>query len=320
MQWFQAEVFILQSGSAPAYLKEVSVILVLNKPLAIDGMPHAPHVWGRCVHMLWLVCGWQSRESGAFLQQKFSKRVIKKDKKHLTAPQEHREFYSYCFWLTEQRFIIPQNLCSQSSRCVRMLEKSLVSWFCQKAVQRDYWDSSTMGAHPSESPLAESGGKAFHLLRSWAKRRVPTDGCRMAAGWYRTDLNVSDVACFNLLWQPRCPLSTPNHSKNLWKQMQTSWLHLVQDVKPGEEPACNQAPYLWHTRLIVHFSKRYVPRLGETWESPGLGADRLGSVVQKSSMECRVTQSSALRSQLSTTLLTPCTFLKDQLSKPLTLA
>lgn len=188
MQWFQAEVFILQSGSAPAYLKEASVILVLNKPLAIDGMPHAPHVWGRCVHMLWLVCGWQSRESGAFLQQKSSERVIEQDKKHLTAPQEHREFYSYCLWLTEQRFIIPQNLCSQSSRCVRMLEKSLVSWFCQKAVQWDYWDSSTMGAHPSESPLAESGGKAGDLrgenvlFISWGPGQK--EGYQlMGAGW-----------------------------------------------------------------------------------------------------------------------------------------
>lgn len=56
-------IFILQSGSIPAYLKEVSVILVLKKPsLAIDGMYNFHPADSRCVHVLQLVCGWQSRE------------------------------------------------------------------------------------------------------------------------------------------------------------------------------------------------------------------------------------------------------------------
>lgn len=58
-------IFILQSGSTPAYLKQVLVILVLKKPLAIDGMSNFHPAEGRCVHVLQLVCGWQSREPSA---------------------------------------------------------------------------------------------------------------------------------------------------------------------------------------------------------------------------------------------------------------
>lgn len=66
-------IFILQSGSTPAYLKEVLVILVLKKPsLAIDDMSNFHPAEGRCVHVLRLVCGWQPREPwpGAFHPQK----------------------------------------------------------------------------------------------------------------------------------------------------------------------------------------------------------------------------------------------------------
>ena len=59
-------IFILQSGSTPAYLKELLVILVLKKPsLAIDDMSNFHPAEGRCVHVLRLVCGWQSREPSA---------------------------------------------------------------------------------------------------------------------------------------------------------------------------------------------------------------------------------------------------------------
>ena len=59
-------IFILQPGSTPAYLKEVLVILILKKPsLATDDMSSFHPAAGRCVHMLQLLCGWQSGEPPA---------------------------------------------------------------------------------------------------------------------------------------------------------------------------------------------------------------------------------------------------------------
>lgn len=87
------------------------------------------------------------------------------------------------------------------------------------------------------------------------------------------------------------PITT---TKQTWKQTQSSWSCFMQDVKliiltnltvtSLQLPANNWATHEADTAVLGDLS----PGQKKTWESPGLGSDRLGSAVQNSSTECRV--------------------------------
>lgn len=139
--------------------------------------------------------------------------------------------------------------------------------------------------HESMQERLSQGSFSSHEVLE-KKTDLQTDGCRTVSHLLRwfigtpPALNVPSVACFSLLWQPDYTPSTSNHLKKEKKILKRTkkrrnlfWSCFIQDVKPTNEPECNQPPVIclklsntwgWYCSS----QERFVPGTKETWKRP----------------------------------------------------